>query len=114
MLQMEFNEMFDRLWGFDGIHPFGDPYKFEEYINSREKEIETETCEFIKGNFKTIITYRFNKQGFMIGHSVVSHNLGNTLTKDDLENQLSVAIENENYKLAADLKKQINELGEDK
>lgn len=111
---MEFNEMFDRLWGFDGVHPFGDPFKFEEYMNSREQEIEIETCEFTKGNFKTVITCKFNKQGFMVGHSVVSHNLEVVQDREYLENQLSAAIEAENYKLAADIKKQINELGESK
>lgn len=101
---MDFNELFDRLWGSDGVNPFGDPFKLEEFMGS-QGEIETETCEFVKGDFKTIITCKFNKKGYLIGTSAVSTYIGKG---DDLEEILKKALEREDYELAAAVKRRID------
>jgi len=102
---MDFNELFDKLWGWDGIHPFGDPFKFEEYMTQNDQELQTETCEFVKGDFKTTIICKFNKQGFMVGHSVISTHVG---PGEDLQGMLEKALEKEDYILAAGIKRRID------
>lgn len=103
---MDYNELFDRLWGFDGVHPFGDPFKFEEHMSSISNEdLETEVCEFVKGDIKTTITCKFNKQGFMVGHSVLSTHIAEV---DDLDGLMERALEKEDYILAAAIKRRID------
>jgi hypothetical protein len=103
---MDYNELFDRLWGFDGVHPFGDPFKFEEYMETNsDEELETETCEFVKGDFKTVITCKFNSKGFMVGHSILSTHIGDDT---DLEGLMQKALDNEDYILAAGIKRRID------
>lgn len=104
---MDFNELFNRLWGFDGVHPFGDPFRFEEFMNQKTGEVEVETFEVIKGDFKTIITARFNKQGFLLGTSSSSEYIGDA--KESLEDMLKKALEKEDYLTAAAIKKKMDE-----
>jgi hypothetical protein len=96
---MDLNDLFNMLWGSDGKHPFGNPDGLRDYLGGQE--LEEETCEFVKGNIRTTITYQFNKQGFLVGHRVVSQSLaGNT----DLQKQLDEALEKEDYETAARIK----------
>lgn len=105
---MDFSSLYDRLWGMDGIHPFGNPDNLEEYM--QDGKLEEEVCEFVKGNYKTVITCFFNKEGFMVGHTVVSDLLDGKELLDQLYNQLNTALEEEDFELAVQLQRRINEL----
>ena len=109
---MENNLLFDKMWGIDGIHPFGNPLKFEDYMDERKEqleELEIEVCEFIKGDFKTVIVCKFNKLGYMISHVVYHENLSDTQSiMTDMKNQLFSALEEERYEDAKNIQEQIN------
>lgn len=105
---MDFNELFSRLWGMDGSHPFGDPFKFEEFMTGKNEELETETCEFVKGDYKTVLTCKFNKKGYLVSTSAVSAYIGKG-ESEDLEAKLKEALEKEDYITAAQIKARIDE-----
>jgi hypothetical protein len=106
---MKHNPLFDRLWGMDGSHPFGDPFKFEEYME--KEEFETEICEFIKGDYKTLIICKFNKAGYMVSHSVEVQNMAETNTiMSNLREELFQALDDERYEDAKVIHEKINQL----
>lgn len=107
---MDLNELFDRLWGMDGTNPYGDPFKFEEFMTGKDEELETETCEFVKGDYKTVITCKFNKKGYLVSTSAISAYIGRD-KKEELEELLKKALEKEDYIMAAQIKAKIDERG---
>lgn len=117
---MEHNPLFDRLWGMDGSHPFGNPYEMEERWRkmteeigelSDDEDLETEVCEFIKGDFKTTIVCKFNKLGYMVSHITHIENMAeaNTIMKN-LRDELFRALDEERYEDAKEYQDHINKL----
>lgn len=112
---MKNNPIFDRLFGLDGMHPFGNPFRFEEYIKETFdsfEEFAEEKVEFEKEEFKTTLTIKFNRKGFPVSHSVESTLLPQSQTMEELRQKLQEAIEKEDYSKAAEIKKTIKSLEE--
>lgn len=100
------DDLFDRLWGMDGTHPFGDPFRFQEFMNSQgDGELETETFEVIKGDFKTIITCDFNKHGLLVSQSILCSYIKDDI---DLDKLMQEALEKEDYVVAAAIKRRMD------
>jgi hypothetical protein len=127
---MDYNPLFDRLWGADGVHPFGNPDRFDEYMKmgqeglfdyqKREREfmeeyqrLEEEVFEFLRGDFKTTIVCKFNRQGYLVSHSVESINISQDLAlMEELREELYIALDEERYEDAKRLQEDINKLRE--
>jgi hypothetical protein len=115
---MDYNPLFDRLWGADGSHPFGDPFKFEEYMNDKivtsEPEyqyLEEEMYESIRGDYKTTIICKFNKEGYLVSHTAQCVDISEdkaimTAMREELFN----ALEEERYEDARAYQEKINQL----
>lgn len=107
---MEHNPLFDRLWGMDGSHPFGDPFRFDEYM-SKEDEFEIEICEFLKGDFKTTIICKFNKLGYLVSHTANVEDIAETkVIMNNLREELDIALNEERYEDARTIQHRINSL----
>lgn len=112
---MKNNPIFDRLFGPDGIHPFGNPFRFEEYIKETFDSFENlteEKLEFERGEFKTTIILKFNQKGFPVSHRVESVLIPQSETLDELKSKLQKAVEKEDYSEAAKIQKTIRSLEE--
>jgi len=103
---MDLNSLFDMLWGSDGMHPFGNPERLKQILG--EQELEEEVCEFVKGNVRTKITYKFNKKGYLVSQQIVS----TMIDQEDLQSQLDEALAKEDYLKAAEIKKKMNDKSE--
>lgn len=111
---MRNNPIFDRLFGMDGIHPFGNPFRFEEYLSETFESFEDlkeEVVEIEKGNYKTIIRLKFNKEGFPVTHSVETYSVQKTDNSVEiLKKELTEAIEAEDYPKAAEICRTIKDI----
>lgn len=110
---MRNNPIFDRLFGPDGIHPFGNPFRFEEYIKETFDSFEDlveEKVEWERGEFKTTLTIKFNKKGFPVSHQVETTMLPKSESMEELKKKLQEAIQKEDYVQAAEVKKTIKSL----
>lgn len=90
------NELWEsimRSFGLQGNPPQGDSTK-EERI------------EFVKNGIRTSGILRFNEEGYLIGYQFDSVKSN---TSDDLKKRLKEAVEKEDYSLAAEIKKKIDE-----
>lgn len=79
--------------------------------NKHEENLEEEQFEVIKGNYKTIISYKFNKEGYpvMRSHEVVKILNEQQEKLKELENQLNKAVFEQDYKKAAEIQEKIKE-----
>ena len=110
---MDYNPLFDRLWGSDGVHPFGNPYNMDKRLTEDMdyEELETEICEFLKGDFKTTIVCKFNSKGYLVSHTVdcidISEDRAILITTRE---ELHKALDEERYEDAKLLQEKINKL----
>lgn len=72
------------------------------------QELEKETFEVIKGNVKTTITYRFNKQGYPVSHTHQSEIL--LSEEDNINLEIENAVKQKDYERAAGLQKKLKEI----
>lgn len=90
----------------------GNIFNFEEYTDELfddYEDLEEEKFEVVKGDYKTLITCKFNKKGFMVSHSFSSEYIKSEVLKEDLQAQLKKALEEEDYKKAAEIKSKLLE-----
>jgi len=110
---MDFNPLFDRLWGADGVHPFGDPYKFDEYMTGEieYEKLDEEICEYLKGDFKTTIICKFNKQGYLVSHTAESIDISEPRAiMEQTRTELFKALDEDRFEDAKICQDKINQL----
>ncbi len=69
-------------------------------FDRRTEDLEVEEFEVNKGNYKTIITFKFNKQGYPVSHSYQATLVPNKEEEEinKLEQQLEKAKQDNDYK----------------
>jgi len=72
------------------------------------QELEKETFEVVKGNVKTTITYRFNKQGYPVSHT--HHSEVILSEEDEINLEIENAVKQKDYERAAGLQKKLKEI----
>lgn len=84
-------------------------FELQESLDENTEGSETEEFEVVKGDYKTVITVKFNKRGYPIsyGYETTAISAENQLNLVKLEDELKQAVKSEDYELAANLKKQI-------
>lgn len=87
-------------------------FQLDEMFNRKQienQQLEEETFEVTKGQFKTNISCKFTKQGEPVGISYKSTYVPTEeeSKQNQLELELEKALENEDYLKAADIKKQL-------
>jgi hypothetical protein len=114
---MEHNPLFDRLWGTDGSHPYGNPYEMERKMREElenkldYEELETEICEFLKGDFRTTVICKFNNKGYMVSHTAHCEDISESKAiMNALREDLFKALEEERYEEAKRIQEHINKL----
>lgn len=82
------------------------------YLESLDSELEEEKFEVNKGNYKTIITYKFNKKGYPVSsrHEVTLIMGEKEKRLEELRSILEQHVKDKNYLGAAKLQDQIKEL----
>lgn len=88
-------------------------FELDRMLNINQ-QLEEESFEVNKGNYKTNIKCKFTPKGEPVGITYESVYVPSEL--EDQQNQLQLkldeAVEKEDFLLAADLKKQLQELGQ--
>ena len=110
---MDYNPLYDRLWGADGVHPFGDPYKFDEHMRIEEvyENLEEEIYEYLRGDFKITITCKFNSKGYLVSHTVECVDISeDKAIMEYLRDELFKAIDEQRYEDAKVYQEKINKL----
>ena len=113
---MDYNPLYDRLWGADGVHPFGDPFKFENYMSEERYDIvyenlEEETYEYLRGDYKTTIVCKFNSKGYLVSHTTECVDISeDRAIMEYIRNELFKALEEERYEDAKICQEKINKL----
>lgn len=75
--------------------------------------METEVVSFIKGDYKTVIICKFNKDGSIISHSFMCEDISKTsYIMRILKEDLLLAIEINDQEKISDLQSKINKLRE--
>jgi len=106
-MKMEHSPLFDKLWGPDG-NPLGSPFKLDDSMREYE-EIESETFEIIKGNYKTTIVCKFNNKGYLVSHTTQSEDLREkAVIMEHLIDELHLAYDEERYEDIPDIQSKIN------
>lgn len=106
-MKMEHSPLFDKMWGPEG-NPLGSPFRLDETMREYE-EIESETFEIIKGDYKTTIVCKFNSKGYLVSHTTHSEDLRETaVIMEHLIDELHLAYEEERYEDIPDLQIKIN------
>lgn len=104
---MEHNPLFDKLWGPEG-NPLGSPFKLDESMREYD-EIESETFEVIKGDYKTTVVCKFNSKGYLVSHTAQSEDLREkAVVLEYLIDELHLAYEEERYEDIPDIQTKIN------
>lgn len=74
------------------------------------EQLETETFEVIKGDFKTTIICKFNPKGYLVSHTAVVISLDESELIKILKDELHSSINKEDYEEAAKIQEKINKL----
>ena len=105
--KMKYNPLFDVFWGPNG-NIIGHPCKLDEIMKEYE-EIENETFEVTKGDYKTTIICKFNSKGYLISHIGYSEDLKEkSPIMENLIDELHLAYEEERYEDISSIQKRIN------
>lgn len=110
---MRHNPLFDRLFGQDGFHPFGNPFTFEEYLAETFEGYENLSEEKLvvdKGEFRTTIQIKFNSKGFPVSYQMDSTLLPTSRSFIELKEALQEAIKREDYSKASEIQKILKSL----
>lgn len=75
------------------------------------EKLTEEVVQFTKGDYKTTIILKFDKNGLLVTHSAISEYVQSESMKY-LKEELSLAIEEENFEKAAEIQKKINKVRE--
>lgn len=104
-----FDEVFNKIHERFLNSAFFEMESYNKRINSGEDEQDftEETFEVIKGDTKTTIVYRFNKEGFPVSHYHKSISAKPTVEPGDLKEQLKAAIKAEDYESAIQIRNQL-------
>lgn len=107
-----FLEIVERLFAED---PFERMMREEDYLQQKEQKFETETHDIVKGDYKNHFEYIFDEKGNLVGHNHVQEYIPSK--EEELKNQqltlrqqLEQAVQEEDYKKAAELKNLLLEL----
>lgn len=109
---MRNNPIFDRLFGLDLIHPFGNPFKLEQCMKDKVgyEKLDDEIFEVVKGDVKTTIVCKFNKEGYLVSYSSLSELISDSQILKTLKEDLHEAIDKEDYERATEVQKKINKI----
>lgn len=123
MFSRRSNSLFDKFFNglllgngvFPSFEKWGNPFKFEEYEIGDFKDfedLEEEKFEVNKGDYRTTIICKFNKQGFMVSHSYLSEYVPshNENELNELKTKLTSLVEAQDFEKAAEVQKQIRKL----
>lgn len=76
-------------------------------------DVTVETYEYQKNRIKTIFEYKFDKEGYCIGHSFITTVIPTQEESDlnQLQLELNTAVENQQFERAVEIRKQILKYG---
>lgn len=80
----------------------------EKYDTENAEQLEEEKFEVVKGDYKTLITCKFNKKGYLVSCISESELVEKPTTTEDLNKLLAEAVEKQDFVQAAKIKKQID------
>lgn len=110
---MKNSPIFDMMFGMSGINPFGNPYKLEKYLKDKYGDngvLEDEVFEVTKGDYKTVVICKFNKDGVLVSTASTCNLIEPSYIMKVLKEDLIEAIEKEDFERAGEVQKKINML----